>query len=441
MIDVVVIFDIGKTNKKLLLFDSGMNPVYEEEIQFEEIDDDDGFSCDDIDAIVAWIHSQINTIQKGNLFKIRAINFSTHGATLVYIDENGKPVTPLYNYLKTIEDVDFDSFYDRFGGRDEFSRRAASPAYGMLNSGLQILWLKSMKPHLWSKVKHILHYPQYLSFTFTGEITTDYTSIGAHTAMWDFDEMSYHAWLKEENIHLPDPGGDEMMQEVRINGQNIRIGSGVHDSSASLVPFLKQNIPEQFVLVSTGTWIICMNPFSKEPLTREQLNNDCLCFMTPDKKQVKSSMQMLGRVHDLNVHEISNFFKVDLNAFKNVPANPDTCKRRFNRKQHLFFNNIIPGDMIGNPDALNQLRDFDAAYYQLMYEITSLVAQAIQRILDEKSELKKLYIAGGFNKNKIFICFLQLFFPDQKIAVSNIQNSSALGAAILMQNVFNENNV
>ena len=41
--DVLLVFDIGKTNKKFLLFNRELEIVYEEEIQFEEIKDDDGF--------------------------------------------------------------------------------------------------------------------------------------------------------------------------------------------------------------------------------------------------------------------------------------------------------------------------------------------------------------------------------------------------------------
>ena len=40
---VILIFDIGKTNKKLLLFDEAYNMVHESIEQFQEIKDEDGF--------------------------------------------------------------------------------------------------------------------------------------------------------------------------------------------------------------------------------------------------------------------------------------------------------------------------------------------------------------------------------------------------------------
>jgi len=57
----------------------------------------------------------------------------------------------------------------------------------MLNSGMQILWLKKYKPGLFANVCTILHFPQYLSFLISKEIRSEFTSIGCHTAMWDFD--------------------------------------------------------------------------------------------------------------------------------------------------------------------------------------------------------------------------------------------------------------
>ncbi|MBG7629628.1 MAG: carbohydrate kinase, partial [Bacteroidetes bacterium] len=181
---VIAIFDIGKTNKKILLFNEDFEVVFRNSTKFDEILDDDGYPCDDIEAIENWIQNQIKTIQQQGIYNIKAINFSTHGATLVYLNKEGKRITPLYNYLKPLNDIDFNGFYNQNGGVTEFSRKTASPAYGMLNAGLQIYWLKNKKPHFWKDVASILHYPQYLSYLFTHKITADFTSIGAHTATW-----------------------------------------------------------------------------------------------------------------------------------------------------------------------------------------------------------------------------------------------------------------
>ncbi|MDO7172389.1 FGGY family carbohydrate kinase [Mariniflexile sp. AS56] len=436
---VIAVFDIGKTNKKIFLFDENFNVVYTNSIRFEEVEDDDNDPCDDIESIETWIQNEIKTIQNKNEYTIKAINFSTHGATLVYLDKNGNRITPLYNYLKPL-DIDFNPFYESQGGVEAYSRKTASPAYGMLNSGLQIYWLKHCKPHFWSQVETILHYPQYLSYLFSKKATADFTSVGAHTATWNYDAMQYHDWLINEDIHLPEPKPGKNAALSLVNHQNIYIGKGLHDSSSSIIPLLEsnENSDREFVLLSTGTWIICMNPFSKETLTTNQLKNDCLCFMTPDKKQIKSSMQFLGRVHEVNAIALSNYFEVDKSHFLELTLNKSLCSKILTSSKHVFFPNDIPTDFIGNMDQLHTFKSYEHAYYQLIFEISQRVHQGIERILDTKHNLKDVYISGGFNRNNIFVEYLTQMMPNQHIQFPKGKNASALGAAMLMKEYFNQ---
>ena len=435
---VIAVFDIGKTNKKLFLFDECFDVVYTNSIRFEEVVDDDGDPCDDISSIETWIKKEIKTIQDEKVFIIKAINFSTHGATLVYLDKNGERITPLYNYLKPLE-IDFNTFYESHGGVEEFSRKTASPAYGMLNAGLQIYWLKKSKPHFWNKVDAILHYPQYLSYLFSKKLTADFTSIGAHTAIWDFDKMKYHDWLAKEGINLPVPKPGKNAALSTVNGQDIYIGKGLHDSTSSIIPLLEstKNSHREFILLSTGTWIICMNPFSKETLTSAQLKNDCLCFMTPDKKQIKSSRQFLGKVHEINATELAKHFNVDECHYLELMLNKNLCRDILSKQVTVFFPDDIASDFKGDLKQLETFSEYEHAYYQLIFEISQRVHEGIERILDSKNNLKDVYISGGFNRNDIFVEYLTQLMPKQNIQFPKGKNASALGAAMLMKGYLN----
>ena len=438
MKEVIAVFDIGKTNKKIFLFDKNFNIVFENSVRFEEIVDDDNFPCDDIEAIEKWIKDQIKSVLENKNFKLKAINFSTHGATVVYLDKSGKRITSLYNYLKPLDDMDFNGFYNIYGGVEEFSRKTASPAYGMLNSGLQMYWLKNKKPHFWKQVHSILHYQQYLSYLFSNKITADYTSIGAHTAIWDYDVMDYHYWLNKEDIALPKPVNGKEAVMIKLNGEDVAIGSGLHDSSASLIPLLEENKNEEFILLSTGTWIISMNPFSKEQLTQFQLENNCLCFMTTNKKQVKSSMQFLGHVHEINVLELSDYFGVENDYYIHMGLNEDSCIQTFKNSKRMFFPNGLPDNYKADLSQLNSFDNFEKAYDQLVFEISLLVYEGLEFILDKENKLKNIYISGGFNKNLIFMYYLSLMMPDLNIEASEMKNTSALGAALLLKGCFSK---
>ena len=430
---VIAVFDIGKTNKKILLFNKSLQVVYQEEIRFPEIKDDDGFDCDDIEAIETWILQTIKKIISDGEFDIRGINFSTYGATLMYLDKNGRRLTPVYNYLKPMPENVLKGFYEKYGGIEEFSRRTASPAMGMLNSGLQIYRLKKVKPEVFSKVKDILHFPQYLSYLLTHKITSEYTSIGCHTAMWDFDQKRYHQWLSDEGISLPPPVSNTVTYDTDIFGKKIPVGIGIHDSSASLVPYILGS-EKKFILLSTGTWCINMNPFNLEPLTKKQLENDCLCYMSINQEQVKSSRIFLGYIHDVNVARIASYFNCKEDFYKGLKADHNLMTQLLvhSRRRRVFFKDGIPKDYVDEDVSLSQFASPEEAYYQLLIDLTDLSIDSLKLIIPQKDESKHLYISGGFARNEIFVKLLTDRFPDKLVYTSKIDNSSALGAALVV---------
>lgn len=436
MKNVIAVIDIGKTNKKLFLFDENFEIHSKNSTQFKEVLDDDGYPCDDLDAIEKWILEEIQKIQSNSYYNLKAINFTTHGASLIYLDKNGKRIAPLYNYLKPLPLEDFNDFYENYEGVEEFSRKTASPAYGMLNSGLQMLFLKHTKPSLWSQVHSILHYPQYLSYLFTKKITVDFTSVGAHTATWDFDKMTYHQWITDYKLNLPAPQNGKEAVISNINGEKIPIGTGLHDSSASIIPLLDSQKNKQFILLSTGTWIIAMNPFSKETLTQHQLKNNCLCFMTPEKQQIKSSMQFLGKIHEVYITAFSSYFKVDKKKHLHLEFNMQLCKELMYENAQVFLSKGIDTNFNANLSLLKKFGNYETAYYQLVYEISKKVIHGIELITDKKNSVTDVYISGGFNKNLIFTTFLKLLNKNIILKVSDCKNESALGAALMMKAYF-----
>jgi len=440
--EVIAIFDIGKTNKKFLLFDAELNVVYKEEKRFEEIEDEDGFPCEDIQNIEIWIHKCITNTHESGHYRIMGMNFTTYGATLMYIDKQGERITPVYNYLKPFPEGVIDGFYDKYGGIEEFTRRTASPAMGMLNSGLQTLWLKRTRPKIFVKVKSILHLPQYFSYLLTRQETSEYTSIGCHTGLWDFNNHTYHQWVYDEALPFPDPVSNYKVFNVKIDGRIIKVGIGIHDSSASLVPYLKAT-KSQFILISTGTWCILMNPFNKEPLTTEQLRKDTLCYMSTKQQQVKSSRLFLGYIHDINVKRISNYFNVDADYYKTVKTDNNKIISLFDDKGgRIFFKNKMPEDFVDREADLSLFSSFDTAYHKFMFDLVEVLMESLKLIIPEHDETDKVYITGGFTRNEIFMKLLARKLPDKEVYLAEIEDTTALGAAMVIYTIiFGSSNI
>ena len=92
-------------------------------------------------------------------------------------------------------------FLEKYGPKEQFELETGSPFSGFLNSGLQLYWLKRTKPALFDKIRYSLHFPQYVSYLFTGIPVSDFTSVGCHTGLWDFTRNDYHRWVYDEGIH------------------------------------------------------------------------------------------------------------------------------------------------------------------------------------------------------------------------------------------------
>ncbi len=429
---VIAIFDIGKTNKKLLVFNTNLDIIYESEERFPVTVDDEGFECDDIELIETWVKKAINELVRSDKYNLLAVNFATYGASLVYTDAHGRRLTPVYNYLKPVDESIPEELYKRYGGREEFCRKTASPALGMLNSGIQALWLKRTKPEIFTKVSNILHLPQYFPFLLTKQALSEHKSIGCHTALWDFDSMQYHQWVRDEGLKVPEPVSVFQLKEVLISGKKIFTGTGLHDSSASLAPYLT---PEtgKFILVSTGTWCISMNPFNNEPLTTEELQHDCLCYLSINREQVKSSRLFLGHMHDEAVEKISQYFKINENSFRLVKPDVKLLNRmmgKFADEKIFTIPDSRPGALRDEPEMF-LFDNFIEAYHQLMIELADLTVEAINLAAGEKDIIENLFITGGFSKNPLFLKLIASSFPDKKVFTSEISNATSLGAAMV----------
>jgi sugar (pentulose or hexulose) kinase len=432
---VIAVFDIGVNYKKLLLFDYRLNLVTQTEERFIPDKDDYGFECDNIDQIEKWIRRTVSGLIRSETWDLTAINFVTYGASLIFLDSHGRRLTPVYNYLKPVDSAITEKIYARYGGKDDFCTKTASPQLGMLNSGMQALWLKITRPEIFSKARHILHYPQYLSYLFTDIPSAEFTSIGYHTALWDFDKMMYHEWVRDEGFPVPDPISSDTTNEVVIEGKKIKVGIGLNNSSAALVPYYSTE-RGNFMLVSTGTTCTNMNPFNRDKLTPEQLSGDCYCNLSVDMKPVVCSVLFLGQLHHSAVKLISYYFKIQEESFKLIKPDMKFFNKLSSEFSHsrVFLEESQYAKHLKEEPDLFEFDHFVEAYHQLMIELSDLTVEYINLVESGKEDLKNLYLTGSFARNDLFVRLLASSFPHLKVYTAEINHSSALGAAMITLN-------
>jgi len=426
---VTAVFDIGKTNKKFFLFDKDFKEVHKEYISFEEIEDEDGHPTENLPALKKWLKKVFDRILEKKKFTVEAINFSTYGASFVHIDVNGKPLTPLYNYTKPLPKSIVDSFFEKYGPKEEFLKTTGCVDLSMLNSGLQLYWLKNTQPEMFSKIKYSLHLPQYLSYVFTGIPLSEYTSIGCHTALWDFGKKDYHDWVYKEGLNkiLPPIVSTETSINMNYNGNRIKIGVGIHDSSAALLPYVR-SIKKKFVLVSTGTWSIVFNPFAGDQTLDEAYNSDTLNYMRINGRPVKATRVFLGNEYKLQVEKLNKHFGVNDEYHRTVSFNYDTYLEIMKDFKHCFKWESITDENMPKTTAFS-FDKYEHAYHQLMTELVLLQIKCIKHALGNDS-IARIYVDGGFSNNDIYIKLLSHNFNNKKLSTTDASLGSALGAAI-----------
>ncbi len=427
--EVTAVFDIGKTNKKFFLFDSNFQEVYREYTKFDTIEDEDGHPTENLQQLKAWLKEVFDRILEAKEYDITSINFSTYGASFVHLDANGEVLTPLYNYTKAYPQELIDSFYEKYGPELDFAEATGSPSSGMLNSGMQLYWLKYMKPEIFEKIKYSLHLPQYISYIFTGIPVSEHTSIGCHTALWDYAKKDYHDWVYKEEIHkiLPPIVSTETSFNMNYNGKHIKIGAGIHDSSAALLPYVR-SVQEKFILVSTGTWSIALNPFSEAPLTKNNVQKNCINYMRINGKAVKASRLFLGNEYKEQVNFLADYFNVPKDYHKTVSFDLDLYVQIRNDFEKMYhWVSITDPDM---PSITKIPYDkFEHAYHQLMLELVLLQVESIKLVAGDE-RIEKLFIDGGFTDNEVYIQLLSHYLRNMTLNTTNSSLGSALGAAI-----------
>jgi sugar (pentulose or hexulose) kinase len=429
---VFIIFDIGKTNKKYFLFDRDLNIVEQQTIIFKEKPDDDGFLSDDLEGIVEWIKKSVLKTLQNKTYEVAGINFSTYGASLVHLGLDGEIVSPFYNYLKPLDKATTDLFFNKFGPEANFETISGAPSNDcLLNSGMQLFWLKNCKPEVFRKIRFSLHFPQYLSFVFTGKYFSEFTSVGCHTALWDYRSGTYPEWLvKEEILHiLPEVERTNVKVDTQFGDRIIPVGIGIHDSSAALIPYLHwSGFP--FILISTGTWSVALNPYFEGQLSIEDTRRGCLNYMRTDGKVVRAGRIMLGAEYAYHIKILTHKYNKDIHYHATIQFDEETYFYISGFSNDFFqFRNFGTNREI--LDDISRFTTFEEAYFRLVFE---LVREQIDSLMLAKgaTEIKRVYVDGGFVDNEVFLRILAIQLPQFEVFSSEVPDGSALGALLTL---------
>jgi L-fuculokinase len=255
--DALIVLDIGKTNVKLALVDAA-GKLMAEERRPNAILNDGPYPHHDVDGIWEWMMATCRGF--GRIAQVSAIVPVTHGATAALVDRDGL-VLPVLDYEAALPGADYDAVRPPYA-------ETLSPALPVgLNLGRQLVWLAQRFPAEFARARHILMYPQYWAWRLCGAATSEATSLGCHTDLWDPVHQRYSRLVSTMGwqalmppLALPSASLGTLKPEIAAAtglSPACQVLCGIHDSNASLVRYLdRDGSSAPRTVLSTGTWVI-----------------------------------------------------------------------------------------------------------------------------------------------------------------------------------------
>jgi L-fuculokinase len=451
----IAVFDVGKTNKKLFIFDQDLKILALEKISIDE-SEENGIRHDNLQEIEKWFFSTLRKLT-GLFRNIRSVSITTHGATFVCVGNDGKPSVPEISYTTDPGDSFHKEFFNEFGSRLTLQQETCTADFGVLINLAKGIWfVKRHYPAAFSKTKYILNFPQYFGYLLTGNAAAEPTYTGCHTYLWDFEKNDWSSVAERMGIlsMLPSRTGNpwdilgsikpDVARETGLEAGTL-VTLGIHDSNASLLPYLI-TMENDFVLNSSGTWCVIMHQKDKVEFREDELGKVVFYNISAFSKPVKTAIFMgglefdhyLGIFRKLNMKEQLPSFNYEMyseiirkrelfilpSVTKGTGQFPESEPRIIEKGKIRFITDINAGKTI--PEFF---RDYETACAVLTL---SLVIQT--RISLERADMVDglpLFVEGGFSANESYTSLLTASYPSSDVFITSLLEATAFGAAIL----------
>ncbi|MDB5615250.1 MAG: carbohydrate kinase [Devosia sp.] len=255
----IAVIDIGKTNAKVVLINSGTREQVAVRSTPNVVRRDGVYPHADVEMLWRFILDSLTVLHAEH--KVDGISITTHGATAALMAGDALAM-PVLDYEHNGPEETAVAYG---AARPDFTETLSPRLPNGLNLGAQIFWQAQMAEI--AGVTAILTYPQYWAWRLTGVMASELTSLGCHTDLWapgksDFSSMvAAQGWTGLFPTVKPAASviGYLTPQAAEETGltTDVPVTCGIHDSNASLLPHLGAH-EAPFTIISTGTWTIAM---------------------------------------------------------------------------------------------------------------------------------------------------------------------------------------
>ncbi|HLF21230.1 MAG TPA: carbohydrate kinase, partial [Aestuariivirga sp.] len=218
--DWLAVFDLGKTNAKLLTISAATGEIAAQERTAPRQRLVDGIRLLDHEALWSWLNLALERAMTAR--NITGLMFTTHGCCFAMI-EGERLAAGIIDYEQAVpEDIDRAFRAEA----PPFSETFSPDLPAGLNFARHIFWRETVDPAQMRRVDAILGYPQFWAWRFAGAKVSEVSYVGCHSHLWrplqhDFSSLAYkHGWHKK---FPPFRRAGGIVGEARIAGRSIAI--------------------------------------------------------------------------------------------------------------------------------------------------------------------------------------------------------------------------
>ncbi|MAK60247.1 MAG: carbohydrate kinase [Ponticaulis sp.] len=432
--NAIVVLDIGKTMSKLSLWTVSGDLICRESRPNERRSHGD-FDVLDVEGIAPWVIETLGSFsERAMISKIIPV---AHGAAFVVV-RDGRLVAPPMDYESSLPTGIAEAYSAE---RDAFTMSGSPQLSEALNAGAQIYWQEKQMPGLLDG-STLMPWAQYWAWFLSGIDSTEVTSLGCHTDLWDPIRSDFSPMAKRlgwASAFAPKEFAGNAIGTLRKEiadqtglSEHVKVYCGIHDSNAALVAARAHKEMEEGdrTVLSTGTWFVAMRtPARPFDINNLPANRDCLLNVDAWNEPIPSARFMGGR-------EIEALIGIDTRRVDIKPDQPALLSAvsglvaAGSMLQPSFAKGFGPypngrGRWIDMPDDWF-VRRSAACLYAAMLASTSL---------DLIGSHETILLEGRFAEAEVIVRALASLRPNDAIYTCHAQNDVSFGALRLINPV------
>jgi sugar (pentulose or hexulose) kinase len=257
-----VVFDVGKTNAKLTLWDA-QGRCLERRTRPNVALSVSGYRTLDAQGLDEWLALTLRELTR--IASISTIIPVAHGAAAVLVHGERLFTAPM-DYEDEPARGERQTYDTQ---RDAFAHTGSPALPHGLNLGMQLHRLEALTGP-WPEELRILLWPQYWAWRLCGVMASEVTSLGCHSDLWRPLERRYsdlairRGWARRvpPQRHAREALGPVTEEWITRTGlpRDCVVLCGLHDSNSALLAARghAEIVTNDATVLSTGTWFVAM---------------------------------------------------------------------------------------------------------------------------------------------------------------------------------------